>query len=172
MKKLFLVILVIFASASLFAGGGLFIDYLAAKPANTTQYLGTFGLSLFYEEPNIASVSNLSLRPTLTCGLGSGIVERSVSESDVIYALLIPDISLLYYIRNSNEQYDNGASFYVGAGALMNFKIEQYNDDAFTDKITYSYPYPTLKFGLEVKRNLLLEINISSPVMISLGFRF
>ncbi|HAV91635.1 TPA: hypothetical protein DCW38_00395 [candidate division WOR-3 bacterium] len=172
MKKFFLAILILTMSTVLFASTGGFIDFIATRPSNTVSYIGTFGLSIFLEMENLAGIENLSLRPKLTYGIGTGLIREDANESNIVYSVLIPDISLIYYIREFTEATKNGFVFYVGAGALMTFRFEHYYLDYFSDGIYYKYPYPALKFGLDINRKLLLELSISSPVMISIGLRF
>ncbi|MDD3804443.1 MAG: hypothetical protein PHW02_08700 [bacterium] len=177
MKKFLLFISTVSISFALFAGPGGFIDFVTTKPANTTSYIGTFGVAFFYDIPKIADVKGLTLRPSASLGMGGGTVEERIAliqrESGIFYSVLMPDISLLYYLYELKEPYSKGFLFYVGAGAQMTFKFEQFsNDDWFDDKFSNSFPFPALRIGMDYKKNLLFEISISSPSMLSFGVRF
>lgn len=177
MKKYFLIISIILLGLSVFAGPGGLIDFITIKPANTTSYIGTFGVTFFYDIPRLADVKGLTLRPSASLGMGGGrVVERIAfidRESDIFYSVLVPDVSLLYYLYEIKDACKKGFLFYIGAGAQMAFKFEQYsNDDWFDDKYTNSYPFPALRLGMEYKKNLLFELCISSPTIISFGVRF
>uniref|UniRef100_A0A7C3N4U6 Uncharacterized protein n=1 Tax=candidate division WOR-3 bacterium TaxID=2052148 RepID=A0A7C3N4U6_UNCW3 len=181
MKKITVLILVVFLFCSIFAkekdaGSVLHFDFVFSKPANTTSYLGTFGISYGLDIKSVFEVKNLSLRPKAGISLGAGIVKEKIGlvnvESNCLYTLIIPDLSFYYYLRELKETTKEGILFYFGGGILMPIRIVSYSDDRFTDIFTNDFPFPTLKFGFILKEKYDFELNLSAPSSLSFGFIF
>lgn len=176
MKKILSVIFSLFLSIFIFAQNNLLFDFVFSKPANTTSYFGTLGLSYGYEIADIFEVKHLNLRPKIGISMGTGIVNEKIGifnvESEFLYSMVIPDISIYYYLYELKETVKKGLIFYGGFGLLVPFKMVSYSDDRIDDVYKNDFPFPSLKFGLLLKKKFLLELNLSAPSSLSFGFKF
>lgn len=181
MKKIRILFLAVFLFCSIFAkgkdaGNVLHFDFVFSKPANTTSYIGTFGLSYGLDIKKIFEVENLSLRPKIGISLGAGIVKEKVGiinvESNCLYSLIIPDLSFYYHLRELKETVKQGIVFYFGGGILMPIKIVSYSDDRIPDVFNNDFPFPSLKLGFILKEKYDFQMNLSAPSSLSFGFIF
>lgn len=180
MKGKIVTIILVFLFISLFSqtktDNFLHFDFVFSKPANTTSYIGTFGVSYGLDIKEMFEVKNLSLRPQIGISMGGGVVKERIGlinvESNFLYSLIIPDLSFYYYLRELKETVKQGILFYIGGGILMPIKIVSYSDDRFDDIFTNDFPFPSIKIGMIIKRKYDIQLNFSAPSSISFGFIF
>lgn len=180
MKRKIVIIILVFLFVFIYpqtkTDNFLHFDFVFSKPANTTSYIGTFGVSYGLDIKEMFEVKNLSLRPQIGISMGGGVVKERVGliniESNCVYSLIIPDLSFYYYIRELKETVKQGILFYIGGGILMPIKLISYSDDRFDDVFTNDFPFPSIKMGMIIKRKYDLQLNFSAPSSISFGFIF